>query len=245
MLILAVDTATRCSSAALLDDDLPLAEETVLSAHTHLANLMPSIDRLLSRIDADIKDIDLFAAAAGPGSFTGLRVGVTTIKTLSFSLKKPALGISTLEGLACNVREHAGFIAPMIDARKKEIFAALYQSNGRELRLSAGPFVEPVEKFIARIEKPALLVGNAIDAYKRRIADCESDALTLSDRDRSIHHASSIGRLAFKRFEAKKEETVFEWSMEYSSNVNPVYVRRPEAEINRLKRKEKNEKNSL
>src|SRR3989304_2738806 len=137
MKILAIDTSTPSESIALLEDDQLIAELTTCIQKTHAQRLLPSIKTLLDNIGTKPEHTDGFALAIGPGSFTGLRIGLSTIKGLAWSLNKKVAGISTLEALAMNLPYSDKPVFPMLDARKKEVYAAVYKCNkkyGRTIR---------------------------------------------------------------------------------------------------------------
>lgn len=127
MKILAIDTSTKAGAVALVSGDELLAEESVRDSGAHAIWLMPAIDRVMKGAGVELKDIDLFALAIGPGSFTGLRIGVSTVKGLAWPLKKPVVGVSTLKALAMNFSGSNKVVCPLLDARKKEVYSALYR----------------------------------------------------------------------------------------------------------------------
>ncbi len=133
MRILALDTTTNSGSVAILEDGRLVAEVDSETSSSHSARLLRSIDHLMRLASWDIKDIDGFAAAAGPGSFTGIRVGLSTIKALSFASGKPVAAVSSLAALAEKLKDTGGrLLCPLIDAKKGEVYGALYEFSGRQ-----------------------------------------------------------------------------------------------------------------
>jgi tRNA threonylcarbamoyladenosine biosynthesis protein TsaB len=130
MRILAVDSSSMTGSAAILEDDRIIAECALSLQRTHSERLMPAIDWLFSQSGLSVDQIDLFAVSTGPGSFTGLRIGLGTIKGLAFALHKPAIGVSTLMGLAAGVLAWNGTVITLIDARHQHVFAAGFRVAG-------------------------------------------------------------------------------------------------------------------
>jgi tRNA threonylcarbamoyladenosine biosynthesis protein TsaB len=131
MKILSVDTTTPAGSAAVLIDGEVLAEFGLVSPTTHSSWLLGAIHHLLSSLRIDIRDIDGFAVATGPGSFTGLRIGLSTVKSLAFASGKPVAPVSSLLALAWKARDSGRvLVAPMIDAKKGEIYAAVFEFDG-------------------------------------------------------------------------------------------------------------------
>jgi len=129
MKILAIDTSSESSSVALLNDESIWAEFYFNTKRRYDETLLQTIDVLFSQTEIKPSDIDLFVATVGPGSFTGLRVGLSTIKGFAFSAGKPIAGVSTLMALACNIPNSEKSICPMIDARRGEIYTALYRMD--------------------------------------------------------------------------------------------------------------------
>ena len=116
MKILAIDTSALTATVAILSEDTLLGEISTTTKLTHSQTIMPMIDELLKKVNLDISDIDLFACSEGPGSFTGLRIGIGTIKGLAYGLGKPVVGVSTLEALAHNIAFSDFVIAPIMDS---------------------------------------------------------------------------------------------------------------------------------
>lgn len=160
MLIIACDTSGTALSAAIWRDEQLVADTTVFSGQPHSVTLMPLIEDLLQRTNLTIADADAFACAVGPGSYTGIRIGVSAIKALAYATGKPAIGISTLEAMAWPYAACPGLVVcPMIDARNHRVYAAAWQ-NGEEL-IPAANFL--ASDFVSALQtiNPAsiLLVG--------------------------------------------------------------------------------------
>ena len=119
MKILALDSTAKVASVALCEDELLLGELTLNNGNTHSQTLLPMVEFLLNKFELAPSDIDLFAAAIGPGSFTGVRIGAATLKGLAFGKKTPCAGVSTLEALAYNLSDRDGLICPVMNARRQ------------------------------------------------------------------------------------------------------------------------------
>ena len=136
MKILALDSTAIAASVALCEDGELLGEYTVRNGNTHSQTLLPMVESLLAFFECTADDIDLFAASAGPGSFTGVRIGAATLKGLAFGTNKPCIGVSTLESLAYNLIGQNGLICPVMNARRKQVYTALFRAkNGQMERL--------------------------------------------------------------------------------------------------------------
>lgn len=167
MKILALDTATETGGVALLEDELLLAQCQFRTVKTHAHLLWKAILFLLEQTDCKITDVDLWAVTVGPGSFTGLRIGLATIKGLAFATGKPVVGLSTLEVLAAGLPCSPLMICPLIDARKKEVFYAFYRLDEEGKRVSLGQAKNnKPQQVVESIQEPVILVGNGALLYR-------------------------------------------------------------------------------
>lgn len=134
MTLLAIDTSTDYLSIAVMKDGKISSRYHRKSAMRHSSVLVPTIDGTLKKAGLKIKDIDCFAVSAGPGSFTGLRIGVATVKALAYTLKKKIVAVPTLDAIASNVKNFRGVICPVLDARKNKVYACIYKSDGKDIK---------------------------------------------------------------------------------------------------------------
>ncbi len=130
MLILGLDSTSLAASVALCEDEHLIAEFTLNTGHTHSETLLPMVEAALGITGHTVEDIDLFAVTAGPGSFTGVRIGAATVKGLAFGRSKPCVGVSTLEVLAHNGEALEGILCPAMNARRAQVYNALFASDG-------------------------------------------------------------------------------------------------------------------
>jgi len=132
MYILALDSTSPTASVAVTDNEILMGLYTVNTKNTHSETLLPMVESLLTSLSLNIDDIDLFACAEGPGSFTGVRIGAATIKGLAFAKNKPCVGVSTLHALALNMAATgiASIICPVMNARRNQVYNAIFQSDG-------------------------------------------------------------------------------------------------------------------
>ena len=157
MNILAIDTSALTATAAILSDDTLLGEMSITTKLTHSQTIMPMIDELLKKVSLDITDIDLFACSEGPGSFTGLRIGIGTIKGLAYGLGKPVVGVSTLEALAHNIAYTDCVIAPIMDARRGQVYNALYKYEGGKIVCIEEPRALSVEELCEELTEKTII----------------------------------------------------------------------------------------
>jgi tRNA threonylcarbamoyladenosine biosynthesis protein TsaB len=224
MIILAVDTSTRTGSVAVLSGDEVLAEVAVTSQETHAKRLVSVIDATLVMTDQTVADCDGFAVTVGPGSFTGLRIGISTVKGLGFATGKPVVGVSTLDALAYQFPSFPHLICPVLDARKGEIYTALYESAGHAKwnRVIEDCAVEPGEWF-SQVGAPCLFVGDGTAVYAELIKRTLGDLAHFAPPYMNKVRASVVGFIGMKQIldgqAADVEELV------------PHYIRKSDAEI--------------
>ena len=163
MLILAFESSARPASCALLQDGKLLSQYSQCSALTHSRTLLPMAEDMLKNAELTIGDVDLFAVAHGPGSFTGVRIGVSTVKGLAWAANKPCVGVSTLEAMAWHGLAAGGVVCPVMDARRGQVYNALFEiRNGKPVRLCGDRPIalEELAPQLRELESPAFLVGD-------------------------------------------------------------------------------------
>jgi tRNA threonylcarbamoyladenosine biosynthesis protein TsaB len=225
--ILALDSTAKVASVALCEDEKLLGELTLNNGNTHSQTLLPMVEFLLDKFDLSPVDIDLFAVAAGPGSFTGVRIGAATVKGLAFGMEKPCAGVSTLEALAYNLKDFDGLVCPVMNARRKQVYTALFRaSNGRLTRLmddSAIAIAELDEK-LKQFEEPVRLCGDGYDITKDLLTH---PIIPVSERYRH-QSAFSVAEVALQKYQSGDVGT--------DLNLSPVYLRLSQAERERAER---------
>ena len=163
MLILAFESSAKPASAALVKDGQLLSQYTQCSALTHSRTLLPMAEDMLKNAELRLSDIDLIAVAHGPGSFTGIRIGVSTVKGLAWVAEKPCVGVSTLEAMAWHGLAVGGYICPVMDARRSQVYNALFKiENGRPVRMTEDRPIalEELAKEVTALGAPVFLVGD-------------------------------------------------------------------------------------
>jgi tRNA threonylcarbamoyladenosine biosynthesis protein TsaB len=196
MRILALDTTTNYGSVAILDGSRLIAEVNSEASVSHSARLLKSIDHLLKLAAWDIEEIDVFAAAAGPGSFTGIRVGLSTIKALSFASGKPVAAVSSIAALAAKLRGTGGrLLCPLIDAKKGEVYGALYESTDKGLKeiIPQGAYDPDALFSLIPARRLVHFLGTGVDTYGQKIRKRFRDRAGFPDRSPFI--AREVGVL--------------------------------------------------
>ena len=163
MKILALETSAVAASVAICEDEALIAQSFQRTGLTHSATLMPMLEAMLKNSGMTLKEMDVIAVAAGPGSFTGLRIGVSAAKGLAWSLNKPCAGVSTLEAMAWQMTGMNGVVCAAMDARRQQVYNALFDlRDGKPVRLTQDRAIslEELEGELVKIEKPQILVGD-------------------------------------------------------------------------------------
>lgn len=224
MLVLAIDTATLAGSAALYQDGL-LASCFLHTKKTHSERLLPMIDFLVQSIDLALKDIDLITVVNGPGSFTGIRIGVTTAKTLAQMLHKPLAAVNTLEVLAANIASEKDLICPVLDARKKEVYTACYKrdENGELLELlePAALSVQKLLEFLKDRDEDIWFVGDGLGVYGEELGAALGGRFKTAPDHLKLPNAAAAAELGLKTWHKGLQQ----------DTVEPLYLRRSEAEL--------------
>lgn len=223
MNILAIDTSGVTASVALLQDETVLAEIFINLGRNHSEILLPSIDHLLMVSGLELRAIDVFACTVGPGSFTGIRIGVGTIKGLAIAADRPVVGLSALEVLAMDARGFQRKICPMIDARREQVYAGLYADNGSDALISIIPErLIKANEFLEFIEGETVFTGTGAIKYRDIIQRGLAGKGFFVVDHRNQVHASTVGVLAGRKALAG--------GLTDAVKLIPLYLRRSEAE---------------
>lgn len=232
MRILSIDTSTSLASVALAADDRIMAESLFTCDRTLSSRLVPEIERLLALAGLGIDDLDLFAAATGPGSFTGVRCGVATIQGLSLATAKPCAGFSTLAMLAMNFPLASLPVCALLDARKNEVYAALYDCSGPLPSPLVTDCVLAPERLLGLVreatDKPVIFAGEGALRYREVITTAMGERAVFAPFPHNTGRAANGILLAldsFRREEAREPAQLL-----------PVYLRASEAEYAKMKR---------
>ena len=237
MIILALDTSTRTGSTALLSGSDIIEEFTEDSLQSWTERLPGDLNGLLKRNRLDISRVSLCAVTVGPGSFTGLRVGIATMQGLAFSRKLPLIGISALDALAkvC-VTDDVGLVVTWINAWRGEVYGALYK-DGREVSPptvnSPETFLESLREKLKNSFSKVLFVGDGVSGYESLIRDRLGEDVYIADPP-SPPLAGLVGKLALGMFEDGLAPT--------PDSIRPLYVRRPDAEVSQERREKPRKK---
>lgn len=205
MKILAVETSSVMGSVALLEEDRILVEISMRLERQHSTNLVPLIERLLQTAGIGLAGIDGYAVGAGPGSFTGIRVGVTTVKGLALVTRKPVVAVSSLSALACDGLSGPYPVAPLVDAKRNLVYFAWYRAgkNGKPVQLIA-PGLGTLKEALAKINRPTLFIGDGAYCYRKQIQRLQGKKAFFPGSNDYFPRASAIGKMAVEKFRLGK-----------------------------------------
>ncbi|MBQ6386783.1 MAG: tRNA (adenosine(37)-N6)-threonylcarbamoyltransferase complex dimerization subunit type 1 TsaB [Lachnospiraceae bacterium] len=228
MKLIALDSSGLVASVAVMDGGRVIAEYTTDYKKTHSQTLLPMLDAVSGMTDLDLSEIDAVAVAAGPGSFTGLRIGSATAKGLGLALGKPIVEVSTLAGLAFNLPFAEGLVCPIMDARRSQVYSGIYRfENGRPVPVREDRAI-PVEELARELNglgETAVFLGDGVDVYREML----EELVEVPHRYAPVHllrqRASSVGALAL--IYAAEGRTV------EARDHAPVYLRKSQAERER------------
>lgn len=223
MFILGIETSTKTGSVAVVTESGVLAQYSLNIEVTHSERLMSTVDRVLKDTGIPIENMDGFAVALGPGSFTGLRIGLSTVKGLSFATGKPIAAVPTLKALAWNLPFAAYPICPMLDARKKEVYAALYEFQGGILVQLSAEAAIPIKELSARMPGKMIFTGEAAYIYREEITTQFGPEALLAPISGVLPSAASIAEIGLGM--------IRDGLCADADSLTPLYVRRPEAEV--------------
>lgn len=227
MIWLGIDTANTPLSISIVQDGRVITEENTSAKINHSLRAMPAIEEAFKRANLTPSDIDAIAIAEGPGSYTGVRIGVTVAKTLAWTLNKPLIGVSSLKALAMNGLFFNGFICPLIDARRNHVYAGVFEAkDGRmtERLEDKHVAIDDLLMELQKLDEPILFIGTDVALYEDKIKEVLKQEAVIAPVQFNLPRASS---LIYAAMQSDKEEDIHHFV--------PEYRRIAEAEANWLK----------
>lgn len=232
MKVLAIDSSGLVATVAVVEDNELLAEYTTNYKKTHSQTLLPMLEHVKEMIDLDLNTVDYLAVAAGPGSFTGLRIGSATVKGLGLALNKPVVEVPTLEGLAYNLCGTGHLVCPLMDARRNQVYTGIYEFEVREqawqMNTVKGQCAVDVAEIIEECNKlgrPVIFLGDGVPVYKAKIAELCRVPYTFAPAGMNRQRAAAVASLAVKYAKEGKVVSAAEHA--------PEYLRKSQAERER------------
>lgn len=234
MIVLSIDSSSKVATVALLNDDCVLGEYVLNDKREHSIVLMPMIEKILSECNLTVNDIDGYVVSKGPGSFTGLRIGMATVKGMCLGANKPYVSISTLEALAYSSNSFTGIICPIMDALRENVYTALYRCNKGNLEAILEPTAMDIDELVNLLNdkgENVIFTGDAVNKHKNYILEHLSNA-QFAPNHLSITRASSLGELGLN---------LLKNGICDDPNSSPVYIKKPQAERDLERRLQMNE----
>ena len=225
MKILGIDTSSNASSVSVIEDNKLICEYTVNTKTTHSQKLMPMIENMLSMSGVNIKEIDAIAICIGPGSFTGLRIGMATAKAISHVNNLPIIGVNSLEILAGNMNLYDKKICSILDAQRNQVYTGRYKfENGSIVEIQPVDVVE-IENLLEEISKDNdewILVGEAVYKYEDKIKEIKN--IDIPAPSHNVTKASSLCSIAMEKYNNNVD-------IHNCYDINPMYIRKSQAEV--------------
>ena len=218
MKILALDSSGIVASVAVIEDDILLAEYTVNYKKTQSQTLLPMLDEVVKMTELDLETIDAIAVAAGPGSFTGLRIGSATAKGLGLALKKPLIAVPTVDALAYNLYDVSGLICPIMDARRSQVYTGIYRFEEHKLVAVKQQWASPMTELIEELNKlgePVTFLGDGVPVFRSMIEEKLQVSYSFAPAHVNKQRAAAVGTLGMIYYKEGRTETAMEHVPEY------------------------------
>ncbi len=239
MYLLAIDTSAKTSTVSIVCPEKVVASFQVQLPFTHSQTILPLCEQMLATCSLSVADMDGFAVSVGPGSFTGLRIGIAAIKGMAFGSEKPCIGVSTLDALAQNVIGMEGTVCAVMDARRDQVYQATYRAeNGKLCKITEDRAIllSDLTEELQRIKNSIILVGDGADLCYNKLKDVVPN-LTLAPPHLRYQLASSVGQVALSQLEQGGALTALQLA--------PQYLRLPQAQREREERLAKEKEKTI
>ncbi len=223
MRVLGVDTVSKSCSVSIVEKQALISELTLSKKETHARHLMGMIDHVTRLSGMKPGDLDGYSVTIGPGSFTGIRIGISTVKGLAAGSGKPVVGVSSLDALANALSNTSKLICTMLDARRGEVYFSCYKYQNGCIKKICPEQALPPEKVVATIKEPCIFIGDGSMVYKKVIQDELGELACFADLFQNEVKASIVGKLGIDRMESK--------GVQSHEDLKPFYIRKCDAEI--------------
>lgn len=241
MNIIAIDSSGLVASVAIANENGVIAEYTVNNKKTHSQTLLPMLDEIKRITETDLTQIDAIAIAAGPGSFTGLRIGSATAKGIALALNVPIVEVSTLEALAANVYATAGVVCPIMDARRNQVYTGIYEFVKDEgfyklntIEAPEAVLIDEIAERINRIGREVIFMGDGVPVFEQKLAELLKVPYSFAPIHMARQRAGCIAQLGISKFKAG--------DFVPAELHSPEYLRLSQAERERLEAERKDKK---
>lgn len=231
MLIFGIDTCCMAATAALMSEDVLVAQTVINHKKTHSQKMMPQIEDMFKAAELMPSDVDAFAAAVGPGSFTGVRIGVATAKAMAQAYKKPCIAVSTLEALAFSSYFFDGLVSPILDARRGQVYNAVFKGTNEGMKRLTDDRALSLEDLLAELEQSGeniLFMGDGVAVHREQINLTLGEKAFFAPKTTRLNLAGAVAEIGLEKL--KNGDVVG-----YSELV-PQYVRLSQAEQDQLRK---------
>lgn len=231
MKILGIDSSGLVASVAIVEEEQMIAEYTVNYKKTHSQTLLPMLDEIVKMTEMDLSTIDAIAVAAGPGSFTGLRIGAATAKGLGLALGKPLISVPTVEGLAYNLYGCDKVICPLMDARRNQVYTGIYEFEDTRLRVVEDQMAVPIEWIVQKLNflgRQVIFLGDGVPVYREVIEENLIVPCQFAPAHMNKQRAGAVASLGLQYAKMGK--------LENAASHQPNYLRLSQAERERAKK---------
>ena len=228
MKILGMDSSGLVASIAVVENDILVAEYTVNHKKTHSQTLLPMLDEVVKMTELDLDTVDAIAVAAGPGSFTGLRIGAATVKALGLALDKPVVSVPTCHGLAYNIWGTDKIVCPILDARRNQVYTGIYRFVEDKLDVVMDQDAMGIDQLVEKLNelgKEVIFVGDGIPVYSDYIKENIKVGCSFAPAGFNRQRASSVAALGLQFYQEGKFES--------ADDHKPIYLRKSQAERER------------
>lgn len=232
MKILGIDSSGNVASVALMEDNIMVGEYTINNKKTHSQTLLPMLEAMLKMADTDVSELGAIAVAAGPGSFTGLRIGAATAKGLAGALNIPMIAVPTLEALAYNCSGWSGAICPLMDARRNQAYFGIYECIQDKIEVLEKQKAAPIEEIIQKInklQKDTIFLGDGVPVFWNYILENVEVSFSFAPVQDNQQRAGSVAALGVNLW--KKGEGIMK-----AAEFVPTYLRLSQAERERMEK---------
>jgi len=222
MKLIALDSSGLVASVAVVEDDILIAEYTIQYKKTHSQTLLPMLDEVRNMIELDLQEVDAIAVAAGPGSFTGLRIGSATAKGLSFAMKRPIVAVPTVDGLAYNLYGTDKIVCPIMDARRSQVYTGIYEFVPEKdryclniIKRQCAVAFDEIAQELNALGREVIFLGDGVPVFRERMKEVVQVPYTLAPAHMNRQRAASIGSLGSIYYAQGKAVSGAEFVPEY------------------------------
>jgi tRNA threonylcarbamoyladenosine biosynthesis protein TsaB len=223
MKILSIDTSTATCTVGLVDGNDLVAESVDQSGQTHARHIMGMLDDTLTQAKMSLEEVDGFGVITGPGTFTGLRIGISTVQGMAYALSKPVAGITSLDALATQAATKLKHICPMVDARRHEVYYGFYVLHAKGLKQTGAHQVASPTTLLEQIQQPCYFLGTGARMYRQVISDSLGSEALFAEADLDRIHSGVIAKLARAQLQDVERQQL--------PLISPYYIRRSDAEV--------------